>query len=125
MANPKFRNINDATDEYTWDTLNLQPDPPVASARDFQSYEQLPRDATAKVVDVWPESERRVWECTWICDETQMRELRKWFEYGAFILFPDAGEATTYNVVWMQTDFQPKWLPGGKYELKATLQEVQ
>lgn len=125
MANPKFRNINDATDEYTWDALNVQTDPPVSASRDFQSYDHEMADETMKLVDLRLATERRMWECTWVCGESQMRQLRDFWEQGCFYLFPDSGAGTYYTVEWTEADFTPEWMPGGKYRLRATLKEAQ
>ncbi len=125
MANPKFRNIHDATDEYTWTTLNLQPTPSVAAERDFAASDHEIRDGAGKLVDLWKSTERRMWRCEWICAEAQMLELQTWFQRGALILFPDSGEATNYNVVWQDAQFAPVWMRGGQYRIAATLMETQ
>lgn len=128
MANPRFRNLFDATDEYVWDTLNAEPEPAVIEAklRRYFRHERIGRDGqTVGFISTHPtKAFGRSWPLTFDVDRTQLDNLRRFWGYGAFILFPEDGDSTNYTVEWVDESFEATKQPGGRFRLTALLIQV-
>ena len=125
MGFPRFEDINDSS-TYDWQTLNLQPTPIVAGARDFTITQKEMRDDTQKLCGVWKQTERRIWDVEWFITRAELETLRGWWRRGGFWLYPDNENLSVrYKVVWDGDEFLPIFEKGGNYTVNATLIQTE